>query len=55
MNVSNSAFYMDLQALKLDPNHADRIFAEDRAYTPSRATLNILLLAGSVGAAAPRC
>ena len=30
MNVSNSAFYKDLQALKLDPNRSDRIFAEDR-------------------------
>ncbi len=30
MNVRNSVFYKDLQALKLAPTRSDRIFAEDR-------------------------
>jgi hypothetical protein len=29
MKVSNSAFYKDLQVLRLDPNRSGRIFAED--------------------------
>ena len=29
MNVRNSVFYKDLQALKLAPTRSDRIFAED--------------------------
>ena len=37
MNVSNSAFYKDLQALRLDPNRSDRIFADPdlRRFAPS--------------------